>query len=277
VGEDGRIFTLQAIIEAEQRWEDTVADGRLNVGFDPSGEAGTGDEMVLCPRRGLKALRLDVHRGLSEYEALLALLELLEELREEGERPAVKVDAEGDVGAKVLGALRDYEGGAEPGSKLREYLNENKDHALFDYLGVGFIPFDIVVVRASERSRANKAFHKMRDRLCGELADWMREGGAIPEDPKLSAELHVWRWGTVDDGALRLIDKSEVRKILGRSPDRFDSLALAVWEPRWIQDEDEDAPHPPPARATRPAHEDRDDYDPPVLDPYSGAIDPYGR
>lgn len=282
IGEDGRIFTLGAIVEGEQRWEDTEAVGRLHIGFDPSGEAGTGDEMVLCPRRGQKALRLDAYRGLDEYEALLTLLELIAELRNEGEKAAVKVDAEGDVGAKVLGALRDYEGGAESGSKLREYLNDHPGHALFNFLGTGHIPFDVVVVRASERSRANKSFQKLRDRLCGELADWFRLGGAIPEDAKLSAELHVWRWAKVDDGALRLIEKDEVRKIIGRSPDRYDALALAVWEPMWVRDEEAAADEPaaaaaPPTAKRSVFEEDLSDTGARgQIDPYSGGIDPWG-
>ena len=37
VGEDGRIFTLQAILEAEQRWEDVDADGRLLGQYESTG------------------------------------------------------------------------------------------------------------------------------------------------------------------------------------------------------------------------------------------------
>jgi phage terminase large subunit len=279
VGEDGRIFTLQAILDAERRWEDAEADGRLNVGFDPSGEAGTGDEMALCPRRGMRALRIDVHRGLDEYAALLTLLELLAELRNEGEIPAVKVDAEGDVGAKTLRAMREYEAGCEPGSKLREFLDEHPAHPLRNFIGAGKVLFDIVVVRASERSRANKSFHRLRDRLCGELADWIRAGGAIPEDVKLSAELHVLVWSKVDDGPLQLLSKLEIRKILGRSPDRYDALALAVWEPMWIREEEtaaDSAPQPLAARSVVVDDDSSDDRRGGQIDPYSGAIDPYG-
>lgn len=272
VGEDGKIFTLQALIEAEKLWPVTEAEGRLFVGFDPAGEAGTGDEMCLCPRRGRKAIRLDVHRGLDEYAALLELLWLLLELRDDGEKPVVVVDVEGEVGSKVLTALRDYEESAPRDSKLREFLTANKDHPLNGLVGGSKqVEFELVTVRASERAKAkSKVYHRLRDRLCGNLADWMRgdpgqdNGGAIPEDAKLSAELHALVWDKVDDGPLKLIDKRELRKILGRSPDRYDALALSVWEPRWVRDEESPSDEPD----QRPAQESIHDEAAIVMDPY---------
>lgn len=286
MGEDGRIFTLDAIVEAVKLWAVTEDTSRLFVGFDPAGEAGTGDEICFCPRRGRKALRFDTHRGLDEYESLLALILILVELREDGEKPVVVVDVEGEVGAKVHTALRDYEAGAERDSKLREFLNANRGHKLHAFLGSGQVPFDLVIVRASERARAKKKiYHRLRDRLCGNLYDWMRgdpgqdNGGAIPDDAKLSAELHALVWNTVDDGPQKLIDKRELRKILGRSPDRYDALALAVWEPQWVQsDDDDDDARPEPAPAARRTRSDdgEEEEDVAGIDPYGGAIDPYG-
>jgi hypothetical protein len=279
IGEDGRIFSLQAIIEGEQRWADVEGEGRLFVGFDPAGEAGTGDEMALCPRRGRKALRINTYRGLDEYNALFELLSMLRELREEAETPVVVVDIEGEIGAKVHTALRDYQEYAPRDSRLREFLDADKSHGLHVFVTpAGHIPIDLVTVRASERAKAQaKVYHRLRDRLCGNLADWLRgepgrdNGGAIPEDAKLSAELHALVWDKVDDGPLRLIEKRELRKILGRSPDRYDALALAVWEPRWVRDEEEDkAPTSEPSNAQ--ASSAGVDYDEaPAMDPYAGA------
>jgi phage terminase large subunit len=290
VGEDGRIFTLQAILAAEQLWPEVEAVGRLFVGFDPAGEAGTGDEMALCARRGRKAIRFDIHRGLGEYDALLELLLLLVELRDDGEKPVVVVDVEGEVGAKVHTALRDYEEGALRDSKLREFLNANKAHPLLALVGGSKqVPFDLVTVRASERAKAKaKVYHRLRDRLCGNLADWLRgepgqdNGGAIPEDAKLSAELHCLVWIKVDNGPLQLMPKTEIRKILGRSPDRYDALALSVWEPRWLQDDDEEAFEASPAliqslvAPVSRRNDDGDDDEGGAMDPYARPIDPYG-
>lgn len=295
IGEDGRIFTIKAILTAEQLWPEVEADGRLFVGFDPSGEAGTGDEMAFVPRRGRKAMRIDIHRGLNEYEALLELLLLLVDLRDDGEKPVVVVDVEGEVGAKVLKALREYEEEAPQDSKLREFLDANKGHALGAFIGGSKqVHFEIVAVRASERVKSKakaKTYHRLRDWLAGNLAEWLRgepgqdNGGAIPEDAKLSAELHCLVWVKVDGGPLQLMPKTEIRKILGRSPDRYDALALSVWEPRWLHDDGEDdaPPTPPPALTTfaapaRRVHEDDgDDSDGGAMDPYARPIDPHGR
>lgn len=285
-GEDGRIFTIDAIVKAEKLWHEVEAEGRLHIGFDPSGEAGTGDEMALCPRRGRKAIRIDIHRGLDQYEALLALLLLIVELRDDGETPAVKVDAEGEVGANVLKALREYEEGATRDSKLREFLNANKGHLLHTFVGGSKqIPFELVVVRSSERAIAyKKTYFRLRDRLCGVLAEWFRgdpgqdNGGAIPEDAKLSKELHVLTWEDVGKVPLKLVDKREIRKMIGRSPDRYDALALAVWEPKWLQNDEAEAPPEPPEPSSKSKRNDDDDGDGDnSADPYSRAIDPYGR
>jgi hypothetical protein len=277
VGEDGKIFSLQAILEAEQRWHDAPFTGRLFVGFDPAGESGKGDEMCLCPRRGRKALRFDTFRGLGEHDALHALLVVLMELRDEGEVPVVVFDAEGNVGSKVHTALRDYLDDAPSGSKLREFLREHQAHPLHKLLGGSLVKFDLVTVRSSERAKAKaKIFHLLRDRLAGNLEEWFREqDGAIPEDAKLSAELHILEWDKVDDGPQRLIPKREIRKILGRSPDRYDALALSVWEPRWVRKDDEDEsdieePLDAPLRVPKSAASDDDDFIEHVLDPYAG-------
>jgi hypothetical protein len=130
-------------------------------------------------------------------------------------------------------------------------------------------------------------YHRLRDRLCGNLEEWLRgdpgqdNGGAIPEDAKLSAELHSLVWSKVDDGPLRLLEKREIRKQLGRSPDRYDALALAVWEPRWVADDGAEDDDTPPervstVRAVRASHDD-DDHDAGGLDPYARPLDPYRR
>jgi len=282
VGEDGKIFSLASILSAEQRWEDTPAEGRLHIGFDPAGEAGMGDEMCLCPRRGRKPLRFDVFRGLDEYAALMQLLWMLLELREEGERPVVAVDVEGEVGAKVHKALREYQDNAPIESKLREFLDANKEHAMHKLLDGRLVAFDLVVVRSSERVRSasrKKVYHRIRDWLCGNLAEWLRgdpgqdNGGALPEDAKLSSELHVLVWTKVDDGPLRLIDKREIRKMLGRSPDRYDALALSVWEPAWVKEEETADDSPPAAAHAAPSIAQQSAYDDhaPAMDPYAGA------
>lgn len=244
--EDGRIFSIHAIAEAEQRWHDAPEDGRLFVGVDPAGESGTGDEAVFAPRRGYKLLSLQSHLGLDPDAHLVQLLGLLTKLRKPRELPVVVLDREGAVGSKVFRVFR-------------EFLESNP------------ASFELVAVRASDGAvREGDVYDRMRDLLAANLEAWLREGGAIVEDVKLSAELHMLEWKKQVRGRLKVTPKDLIRKVLGRSPDRYDALALAVWEPLALAAEIGSQG----AAAKQAAEQDRMDV--PVMDPYAG-IEVWGR
>lgn len=205
--EEGKIFSLHAIALAEQRWEDTPAEGRLYIGLDPAGEKGRGDDITFVPRRGLKMLDLRVTRGLDEEGHLVELLRVIAKHKVPRETPVVVVDREGSVGSKVYLALRNYADAHEG-------------------------ELEVVGVRASDRAlRQPEIYDRMRDALTASLAAWVDAGGAILEDAKLAKELHAVEWRQRADGRVKVTDKETLRKILGRSPDRYDGLALSTWEP----------------------------------------------
>lgn len=243
--EDGKIFSVAAIVDAESRWADTKAEGRLFVGLDPAGESGTGDEAVFAPRRGQKLLELVAFTGLSPAAHLVHALGIVERLGRRREKPVIVLDREGAVGAKVYG-------------EFLRFLEERK----------GEEPFELVAVRASDRAvRQPHVFDRMRDELTANLEGWMREGGAIPEDSKLAAELHVWEWEQqAHTGRLKLVPQKKVlrrRDQLGRSPDRYDALALACWVPLSLRDG-----VPPSARRGPEPAEELAEH---AFDPYAGA------
>lgn len=239
--EEGKIFSLHDIAIAEQRWDDTPAEGRLYIGIDPAGASGRGDEIMFVPRRGLKVLKFRPFRGLDEVGHLGELLRMIGELAHPRETPVVVVDSEGDVGSKVYSALREYRD-AHEGS------------------------YELVRIRASDRAlRQPEVYHLMRDALAASLASWFAAGGAIPEDAKLERELHEFEWRQRADGKLKLTpDKETMRKLIGRSPDRFDGLSLACWEPLALREENETPPTPAPQQDAY--HQQR-----PALDPYAGS------
>lgn len=211
VGEDGKIFSLHTIEQASKRWYETEAVGRLFIGVDPAGETGQGDESAFCVRRGKKALELRLFRGLDADLHLLEILRVISEHGRERERPVVVLDREGSIGAELYGSLRGY-------------LETHNS-------------FDLVGVRSSERAiRDAEIYERLRDVLAANLERWMREGGAIPEDTKLETELHVLEWSTQANGRAKVTPKDQIKKEIGRSPDRYDALALAVWEPRWVKE-----------------------------------------
>ena len=237
--EEGRIFSVHQITQAEQRWSETLPAGRLYIGLDPAGPSGSGDESAFCARRGMKAMWLRTLRGLNDEQHLVQLLAMIGAERLPRETPVIVVDREGMIGASLYGLLRNH-------------IDLNPGN------------FELVAVRASDHAvRQPKIFDRIRDELAGNLEQWFRDGGAIPEDVKLEKELHSVGWIQALNGKLKLTPKAEIRKLIGRSPDRFDALALACWEPLSLQGES--IPSSAQKVAAREAQPDV-----PIMDPYAG-------
>lgn len=244
VHEAGRIFSIHAIGEAETRWNETEGVGRLYLGVDPAGASGTGDESCFTPRRGLKAFEQEVVKGLNTDGHLVRILAILGRERVKGEpKPVVVIDREGKIGSELYG-------------RLSEYVERNPE------------AFELVAVRASDGAVRNpQTYDRVRDELAANLEGWLRDGGAIPTDIKLEKELHCLKWRQrANDGKLKVTPKDEIRKELGRSPDRYDSLALSCWEPLALRDEEN-----PAARASAADTSDDDEGD---LD-FAAGLDPY--
>ena len=210
--EDGRVLSVHAIQQAEQRWEETLADGPLVLGLDPAGAGLFGDETAFAPRRGQKILSVSGHHGLSE-DAIVAhavgyIRELAPDLAKEVARPKIVIDKGGKIGSMVYGRLVAY-AQTHPGL------------------------FSVVGVDVSRKAYREPLLHELvRDEVWASLATWIKEGGAIPSDVKLTKDLHSPAWeGREGSQKLRVTPKEELRKKLGRSPDRGDAVCLAVWDP----------------------------------------------
>jgi phage terminase large subunit len=244
VAEDGKIFSIHTIEIAEQRWPETSPSGRLYIGLDPAGESGAGDETVFTPRRGLKAFSQLALRGLSEEAHVVHLLSLIRQYSLPREKAVVVMDREGSIGAKVYGRLAQI-AAPEDG------------------------PFDLVGLRSSDRAHRQPAiFDRVRDELASNLEAWFRDGGAIAEDSKLAKELHELEWKVQSNGRVKLTPKDVLRKALGRSPDRYDSLAYSAWEPLSLRS--------PPASVQRATPAAEHNHASATFDPYSG-MSPFER
>ena len=238
LAEAGKIFSIHTITQAEQRWADTSVAGRLFIGLDPAGETGSGDETVYCARRGFKQLLLRAHQGLNEDQHLVQLLVYIKDLKLQRETPVVVVDREGSIGSKLNILLRNY-ADANPQA------------------------FELVGVRASDKAvRMPSIYDRMRDELAANLEQWFRDGGAILEDTKLERELHAFEWRQFANGRFKITPKDVIRKLIGRSPDRYDALALSCWEPLSLRD---DIP------AGGQQHVAAQESSAPTLDPYAAA------
>ena len=236
--EEGKIFSIHMIAEAEARLDSTPAIGRLHIGLDPAGDGPTGDETVWAVRRGQRSLALVAMRGISKEAILMHTLGLCREWGNEQEIPVVVLDREGKVGAETHGTFLAYLGSREEPE------------------------FDLIALRASDRApRQPQLYDRLRDCLTGGLLDWLRDGGALIADVKLAAELHALEWEEQDrTGRVKVTAKRDIRKALGRSPDRYDAVALSVWE----SPNDDDG-----ASSRRTTLDHRDEHKP------GGAMDPY--
>lgn len=208
----GTVFSLDAIKASNLRWPHaSMASSILEIGIDVAGASDRADESGFAIRRGEKILEVYARHGLDPDSGahLVEALGLMAKHRQTNDEIVVCIDREGEQGAKVW-------------KTFREYLVAHDD------------AFRLIGVRASERAhRDPRSYERVRDELVANLADWMRNGGAIPTDAKVQAELNAFRWRPQPPGRLggrsQLESKDDMRKALGRSPDRADAISLACW------------------------------------------------
>lgn len=252
---DGKINSLEILAAAQQAWDEAPDAGRLQIGIDPAGDGVKGDESAHAVRRGMKIVTVLAERGLSEDAIIARTLDLLRTYRRPREpKPRIAIDCGGGIGTRVFG-------------KLQAYLDTHPD------------AFELLEVRGEKIFWGSVDYHTVRDGLWGHGCEWLKAGGALPENAKLEQELNAPRFSLVPgkdkNERYAATSKDELRKELGRSPDRADAVNLACW--KWHTDAviQDAAPKPKPRRAADPldAYGDDDagiDHDR-VFDPYGGA------
>ena len=205
--EEGKIFSVGDIMESELRWHEADSDGRLYIGLDPAGARGTGDEIVFFPTRGFKGFPPVYRQGLTPERYVDEILTIIRSLNlDEQPLPLVVVDKLGPIGNEIFYFLKNW--------------IDRTPVAHFELLGVA----------ASDKARREPMIYgTVRDELTESLCRWVLDGGGIPENGKLSAEMHCMEWTSDVSGRLKVTPKDAIKKLLGRSPDTYDALALAVW------------------------------------------------
>lgn len=202
--EEGRLFSVEMLAAAEARYKETPATGRLVIGIDPAGQGGDGDESAFAARRGKKIIAIHSRRGLTEDAHIVEALGLIAIHRGDSrEKPLVVIDREGYVGARVWAAFSAYH---------------------MQHVDV----FDLIGVRSSERAKRKAlTYDRVRDEMWFSLVDAFRDGLAVPEDPKLAGDLSAIKAETNTAGRAKITSKDDLRRELGRSPDRGDAVCLA--------------------------------------------------
>lgn len=212
------VISLALIEDAIERWkelfepdldgEDDAAEAALSndplhLGVDVARDGD--DESVIFPRRGLQSFEPMVVRGLDGPDLAGKVLELAAKLRHPHERVKVKVDVIG-IGTSCYDALARAE-------------------------GIEAIPVNVAEAPTIEPVDGTPGFHNLRSQIWFGGQDWLKAGGAIPDDGKLLGELNAPLYGFDGQNRRQVEPKPVTKKRLGRSPDRADALLLAIYDP----------------------------------------------
>ena len=201
---DDEVFGAQLVRESRARVVD--ADGSLECGLDVA--AMGGDENILAPRRGPRGLPVVRIEPGESHEVAGSTLRTLRKLRRPGEKPRVRIDANG-VGFGVWSCL------VADGFEWDDEVFHPRDEV------------EVVAVNAGEAAVDGDTYANLRAEMHFALRDWMKTG-AIPDDEQLAEELRQPKYSLDKHQRILVEPKLKIRGRLGRSPDRADGFMLSV-------------------------------------------------
>lgn len=91
--------------------------------------------------------------------------------------------------------------------------------------------FDVVEVPFGALAIDKEQFANRRMEMWWNMAQWIKQGGAIPPDPVLQGDLGAPTYGYTPKGPKILEAKDKLKERIGRSPDLADALALTFAAP----------------------------------------------
>jgi hypothetical protein len=194
-GHDSLIHTDKVAKARKCDRRDTA--GPLIVGVDP---ARFGDDKTSIIRRiGARAYSQEQHGGKSTMEVAGLVKRIIET-----EKPTKVFIDVGGIGAGVYDRLVE--------------MGFSKSVRAVDFGGA---PLDKV------------KYYNKRSEMYGLLNEWLDgvTGVSIPDDDMLHADLCAAGYSYDSNGAMKIEKKEDIKKRIGRSPDRADSLALTFAEP----------------------------------------------
>jgi phage terminase large subunit len=167
--------------------EEQFAHAQKRLGVDV---ARFGDDStVIFPRQGLVAFKPAIMRNARSNE--IAARVALAKQRWGSEIEAV--DGSGGWGSGVVDSL----------------------------IQTGFSPLEV----SFSGKAINPRYFNKRSEMWFEMAEWVKRGGALPNDPELVRQLTAPMY-TLQDGKFRMEEKEQLKKRLGYSPDKADALCL---------------------------------------------------
>ena len=193
---DNRLIST-ALIEKARQKDDIYSTSPLIIGLDV---ARFGDDAtVFCFRRGRCCLRFECFHGLDNVEVANRATFFINKYR-----PArIFVDA-GGVGGGVVDILNDR----------------------------GFKKI-VRPIMFGAKAMLDDRYYNRRAEMWDAIRSWLafESGVSLPDDTQLCGELEVMEKKYDAKGRLQLEEKAELKKKIGRSPDKADALALTFAEP----------------------------------------------
>jgi phage terminase large subunit len=197
---ENSVIGLGLVEAARQRYEDVSTAGLLRIGVDVARFGD--DESVIWPVRNLKALTPIVLKSFDTVQVAGKVIECVDAHRSGHEDVRIQVDVIG-VGAGVADILR----------------NRHDEGITVVDINAGW-------------SSTDSNYARVRDEMWFQLKAWLQGGAGIPDDGMLHQELLAPTYAFLPTQRIKVESKDDLKKRLnGRSTDRADALALAIYTP----------------------------------------------
>lgn len=209
---DDVLIPIQWIEQAHERWEQAHGREPINTDIRMLGVdvAGMGrDSSCFCERQGIWVAPFQTHNSGGTADHMAVAGQIIARRRKHIEM-VVSIDTIGE-GAGVYSRCIEMDGEKYIIScKYSEAAKGRNDKELTDITG-------------------QYKFLNMRAYLFWCVRDWLNPknntGAMLPPDAQFDEEATEIRWAFRSDGKIQIEPKEDIKKRIGRSPDKFDALA----------------------------------------------------
>lgn len=195
---DGVFIKPAVVLRARKRQWEGEPDAPLIIGVDPAG--GGGDRFAVAFRRGDVCFKIKSRSKIEHEEAVAWLSKIIDEFNPE----RMNIDR-GSMGTAIVTSLRNL------GPKYAAIVR-----------GVDFGGTSKCKLAHPKRAGPTNR----RAEMYGDLNQWLKDGGCIPDDDDLASDLSGPKQLFRPNNDWLLESKTDMKKRGLRSPDLSDSLAL---------------------------------------------------